>query len=148
VCAEVVANRDQIRKREIGQRIGQLIEIDLDAHMPRIRRVVPLLSGSLPKLRSMTRWPCLAVAVTVLVSCLPAPKAAAQPIPTPAHIVIVVEENHSSANVLGNKAAPFMNQLAAAGALMTQSYAEAHPSEPNYLALFSGSTFGLNSDAR
>jgi hypothetical protein len=83
----------------------------------------------------------------VLVSCLPAPEAAAQAIPTPAHIVIVVEENHSSANVLGNKAAPFMNQLAAAGALMTQSYAEAHPSEPNYLALFSGSTFGLNSDA-
>jgi acid phosphatase len=30
---------------------------------------------------------------------------------------------------------------------MTQAYAEAHPSEPNYLALFAGDTFGLNSDA-
>ena len=30
---------------------------------------------------------------------------------------------------------------------MTQSFAEAHPSEPNYLALFSGNTFGLTSDA-
>jgi phosphatidylinositol-3-phosphatase len=75
------------------------------------------------------------------------PATATQSIPTPAHIVIVVEENHSSANVIGNKSAPFMNQLAANGALMTQSYAETHPSEPNYLALFSGSTFGLTSDA-
>jgi acid phosphatase len=49
--------------------------------------------------------------------------------------------------VIGNKSAPFMNQLASNGALMTQSYAETHPSEPNYLALFSGSTFGLTSDA-
>jgi acid phosphatase len=31
--------------------------------------------------------------------------------------------------------------------MMTQSYAETHPSEPNYLALFSGNTFGLTSDA-
>src|SRR4029079_18441448 len=33
------------------------------------------------------------------------------------------------------------------GANMTQSFAETHPSEPNYLALFSGNTFGLTSDA-
>jgi hypothetical protein len=33
------------------------------------------------------------------------------------------------------------------GALMTQAYAVAHPSEPNYLALFAGSTFGVSSDA-
>ena len=28
---------------------------------------------------------------------------------------------------------------------MTQSYAVAHPSQPNYLALFAGDTFGVNS---
>ena len=94
----------------------------------------------------MRRWPYVAAAVAVAF-CLPVPATATQSIPTPAHIVIVVEENHSSANVIGNKSAPFMNQLAANGALMTQSYAETHPSEPNYLALFSGSTFGLTSDA-
>jgi len=82
-----------------------------------------------------------------MVACLTPLEACAQSMPTPAHIVIVVEENHSSANVIGNKSAPFMNQLGANGALMTQSYAETHPSEPNYLALFSGSTFGLTSDA-
>src|SRR3954453_3113516 len=93
----------------------------------------------------MRRWPCAAAAA--MLTWLPISQAAAQPMPTPAHIVIVVEENHSSANVIGNKSAPFMNQLASDGALMTQSYAETHPSEPNYLALFSGSTFGLTSDA-
>jgi acid phosphatase len=95
----------------------------------------------------MRRWPYVAGALAAIAICVPVPEAAALAIPTPAHIVIVVEENHSSANVIGNKSAPFMNQLAANGALMTQSYAETHPSEPNYLALFSGSTFGLTSDA-
>jgi acid phosphatase len=95
----------------------------------------------------MRCWPYVATAIAAVVVWSPMPQTAAQSIPAPAHIVIVVEENHSSANVIGNKSAPFMNQLAANGALMTQSYAETHPSEPNYLALFSGNTFGLTSDA-
>jgi hypothetical protein len=68
-------------------------------------------------------------------------KAAA--VPTPAHIVIVVEENRSQTNIIGNKSAPYINQLAANGAMMTQSFAEVHPSEPNYYALFAGSTLGV-----
>jgi phosphatidylinositol-3-phosphatase len=65
-------------------------------------------------------------------------KAAA--VPTPAHIVVVVEENRSQTNIIGNKSAPYINQLAAGGAMMAQSFAEAHPSEPNYYALFAGDT--------
>jgi phosphatidylinositol-3-phosphatase len=65
-------------------------------------------------------------------------KAAA--VPTPAHIVIVMEENKSQTNIIGNKSAPFINQLAANGAMMAQSFAEVHPSEPNYYALFAGNT--------
>jgi acid phosphatase len=61
-------------------------------------------------------------------------------LPTPAHVVIVVEENRSQTNIIGNKAAPFINQLAAGGAMMAQSFAELHPSEPNYYALFAGNT--------
>jgi hypothetical protein len=61
-------------------------------------------------------------------------------VPTPAHVVIVVEENRSQSNIIGNKAAPFINQLAANGAMMAQSFAEVHPSEPNYYALFAGNT--------
>ena len=30
--------------------------------------------------------------------------------------------------------------------MMAQSFAETHPSEPNYLALFAGNTFGLTKD--
>jgi phosphatidylinositol-3-phosphatase len=67
----------------------------------------------------------------------------AAPVPTPAHVVIVVEENRSQTNIIGNKSAPFINQLAANGAMMTQSFAEVHPSEPNYYALFAGSTLGV-----
>ena len=68
-------------------------------------------------------------------------------LPTPAHVVVVVEENRSAADIIGNKSAPYINSLAANGALMTQSFAITHPSEPNYLALFAGDTFGLASDA-
>jgi hypothetical protein len=74
-------------------------------------------------------------------------EATASTMPSPAHVVVVVEENHSNTGVLGNKSAPYINWLAANGALMTQSYAVSHPSEPNYLALFAGSTFELASDA-
>ncbi|ORB43096.1 alkaline phosphatase family protein [Mycobacterium persicum] len=69
------------------------------------------------------------------------PTAAA--LPMFSHVVIVVEENRSQANIIGNPAAPFINALAANGAMMAQSFAETHPSEPNYLAMFAGSTFGL-----
>jgi hypothetical protein len=64
-------------------------------------------------------------------------------VPTPAHVVIVVEENRSYSNIIGNASAPYINALAANGASMTQSFAEVHPSEPNYLALFAGSTLGV-----
>lgn len=72
---------------------------------------------------------------------------AAPALPVPAHVVIVVEENHSQADIIGNHSAPYINSLAGDGALMTRSFAVTHPSEPNYLALFAGSTFGLSSDA-
>lgn len=45
-----------------------------------------------------------------------------------------------------NPAAPFLNQLAARGALATNYHAVTHPSLPNYLALLGGSTFGIGDD--
>ena len=56
-------------------------------------------------------------------------------------------ENHGYSEIIGNPAAPFLNQLAHQGALFTHSYAITHPSEPNYLALFSGSTHGVVDDS-
>jgi hypothetical protein len=66
----------------------------------------------------------------------------ASTLPTPSHIVIVIvmEENHSYSDIIGNTSqAPYMNDLAGEGALLTSSYAITHPSEPNYMALFAGS---------
>jgi phosphatidylinositol-3-phosphatase len=68
-------------------------------------------------------------------------------VPTPAHTVVVVMENHASSEVIGNSAAPYLNQLGRQGAVFTRSYAITHPSEPNYLALFSGSTHGVVDDS-
>jgi acid phosphatase len=75
-----------------------------------------------------------------------ATKLAASSIPQYSHVVVVMEENHSYSDIIGNSSAPYFNQLANNGALMTSSYAVSHPSEPNYMALFAGSTFGLSSD--
>ncbi len=65
----------------------------------------------------------------------------------PAHTVIVLEENHGYGEVIGSPQAPYLNQLARQGALFTDSHAITHPSEPNYLALFSGSTQGVTDDS-
>jgi hypothetical protein len=68
-------------------------------------------------------------------------------VPTPAHVVIVMEENHSYNEIIGSASAPYINSLATAGALMTNSFALQHPSQPNYLDLFSGSNQGVNNDS-
>ena len=77
----------------------------------------------------------------------PATGAPAVVVAAPAHIVIVMMENHSYGEVIGNPSAPFLNGLAARGALFTNSHAVTHPSEPNYLALFSGGTHGVTDDS-
>jgi acid phosphatase len=56
---------------------------------------------------------------------------------------MVIEENKSHKQIIGNMVAQYINQLANEGALFTQSFGVAHPSQPNYLALFSGSTHGV-----
>jgi len=68
-------------------------------------------------------------------------------VPRFAHIVVVVLENHPYGELIGTSSTPFLTSLASAGAVLTQSYAITHPSEPNYLALFSGSTQGLSTDS-
>ena len=60
--------------------------------------------------------------------------------------VVVIMENHAYGQIIGNPAAPFINAIAGRGALFTRSYGVTHPSEPNYLALFSGSTQGITDD--
>lgn len=54
------------------------------------------------------------------------------------HVVIVVEENHSYSQVIGNSNLPFLNSLAAKYSLATQYYANVHPSIGNYFMLTTG----------
>src|SRR4051794_37455683 len=69
-------------------------------------------------------------------------------IPTPDHLVIVIEENHSEASIIGNTIdAPYINQLATQGANFTNFFGTTHPSEPNYLHMFSGSGQGVIDDS-
>ena len=68
-------------------------------------------------------------------------------VPVPAHVVVVMEENHKYSQIIGSPDAPYINTLAEEGASFTDSHAITHPSQPNYLALFSGSTHGVTSDS-
>ena len=58
-------------------------------------------------------------------------------------IVIVVLENASYQEAM---AQTFLASFASSGAVLSQFYAEGHPSQPNYIALASGSTYGVRSD--
>ena len=65
----------------------------------------------------------------------------------PAHVVIVIEENKSFSTIIGNSDAPYLDELAKQGLLFTDAHAVMHPSQPNYVALFAGSTYGLTDDS-
>jgi acid phosphatase len=73
-------------------------------------------------------------------------RARVEQVPHYAHIVVVMEENHAYSQIIGNTQAPYIKSLARKGALFTNSHAISHPSEPNYMAITSGSTYGLSSD--
>lgn len=62
------------------------------------------------------------------------------------HVFIIVEENKEYNDVIGSNQAPYINNLAKTYATADNYYGVAHPSEPNYLALTSGSTNGVTSD--
>src|SRR5436309_11190479 len=47
-------------------------------------------------------------------------------VPQFAHVFIVMEENHSYSEVVGNSNMPYLNSLITANGLATQYYADAH----------------------
>jgi acid phosphatase len=85
--------------------------------------------------------------LTFLALVLIAQSVFADTLPRPDHIVIVIEENKSFQQIIGSKDAPYINALAQSGLLFTDSHGITHPSQPNYLALFSGSTHNITNDA-
>ena len=98
--------------------------------------------------RTMVAAALLVGAVIPTIGSAPERAAAAvSSVPRPDHVVIVVEENRSNEQVIGNPNAGYLNSLAATGANMTSFFGETHPSQPNYLAMFSGSTQGVTDDS-
>ncbi len=84
--------------------------------------------------------PTATAALFVVASSLAVP-------PTPDHIVIVIEENHSFDQIIGSSQAPYINALAKKGLLFTNFFGITHPSQPNYLHQFSGSNQGVTSNS-
>ena len=76
------------------------------------------------------------------------PAAHAERLPRPDHVVVVIEENRGYSQIMDKlHSDSYIHALAKRGMLFTQSYGVSHPSQPNYLALFSGSTQGVRGNA-
>ena len=83
-----------------------------------------------------------------LFSAIFMPAAHAGQLPRPEHVVVVIEENRGYSQIMHMRNSnSYIHALARRGVLFTQSYGITHPSQPNYLALFSGSTQGVTSNA-
>jgi acid phosphatase len=55
-------------------------------------------------------------------------------------------ENHPYSQIINNPDASFINTISKFGATFNNSHGVSHPSQPNYFALFSGSTQGIGDD--
>jgi hypothetical protein len=67
----------------------------------------------------------------------------------PVHTVMLILENHTYNQIVGNPQAPYINSVFndSHTARLTSSYALTHPSQPNYIMLYSGSSQGvINND--
>ncbi|MFC4911144.1 alkaline phosphatase family protein [Actinomadura gamaensis] len=64
----------------------------------------------------------------------------------PDHVIVVMFENKNYSSVKGSSSAPYLNSLAQQGTLSTNSFGLTHPSQPNYIGLFSGSQHGVTGD--
>ena len=61
-------------------------------------------------------------------------------------VFIIMLENHSQQSVIGDPNTPYITSLATHYGQATDYYGVTHPSEPNYIAATSGSTWWVNND--
>lgn len=81
------------------------------------------------------------------VAAVPAAAADTRGMPRYRHIFIIIAENKSYDRIIGpGTRAPNLNRLAERYGLASQFFAEMHPSEPNYIAMLGGDTFGIRDD--
>jgi hypothetical protein len=75
------------------------------------------------------------------VTASPSPPAPVSPQPT--RVAVIVMENRAYQSVVG---LPYIRSIASSSTVLTDYHAAGHPSLPNYLALTSGTTWGIADD--
>src|SRR5215831_3465579 len=76
-----------------------------------------------------------------------APAASATGVPALEHVIVVVMENKNEDQAMNPKSCPYTTQLAASGSWFSDSHAITHPSQPNYLALWAGTTLEVGDNS-
>lgn len=89
------------------------------------------------------QWLAPAVLAATLAAAPAPPNDSA--VPRYQHIVLIIDEN-KNATIIGGPDAPELTTLANTYGQATKYYAVTHPSEPNYVALVGGATFGILDD--
>ncbi len=88
------------------------------------------------------------VAATIAGSAFAETGPTPQGIPHLDHVFVIMMENHSYQQVVGNPAMPFINKMISSGSVnvANEYFAIGHPSLTNYLEIVGGSNFGVRSD--
>jgi len=92
---------------------------------------------------------CLLRGVVALFVAFAAPRSpleAQAAFPKYDHVFLLIMENEGYNQVIGNKFAPILNTLANDYGLATNYTGVADPSEPNYVAMLGGDSFGISTD--
>ena len=100
---------------------------------------------SLVQHRASARLLCGVVAVFLIFGTLASPLEA-QTFPQYDHVFLIIMENEGYNGIIGNQYSPILNALAKDYGLATNYSGVGDPSEPNYVAMLGGDTFGISDD--
>jgi len=104
-----------------------------------MRRAVPVSAGPEVRMRAFTAAGALAIAL----ASAGALACAGPAVPPLSHVIVVVMENKAYDEVRWQ---PFTASAIKDGVVFSRSFAAAHPSQPNYLALWAASTMDIGDD--
>ena len=98
----------------------------------KIRLRSPLSFGLVTLVALLVLAPAIALAQNAR------PQDHAEGIPVFDHVFILMMENHTTPDIIGDPDAPFINSLASTYGFAANYFGVTHPSFPNYLAATSG----------
>ena len=94
----------------------------------------------------MKTWIMLLFLLTTLIKSSVFAAVVKNNVPKLDHVFIIMMENHSFDQIIGNANTPFINAWAHTANLATNYYGVGHPSLTNYLEVVGGSNFGIVND--